>query len=244
MGHATMHRRGSSSRRRPTGRTIPASGLSATCPVSCFRPWSARRGSALPGGVGGRAPSPRLRVARSAARGTGEPAASSGPRPGEGTSDERDRADPVRGRVGASSGEPETGVGRRASGCSAPRRMRNPDLRAIVPHPMQHDGEAAGDGHDGALHAASPGNLHAPGLQPALRLRLAEHHRGRPERGGADAPVAGGSNRADHVAFARLLAPGCQAEMLSDTPRRPEPCRPSASRRSVLIGMAFRAPFT
>lgn len=101
--------------------------------------------------------------------------------------------------------------------------MRHLELRAVAPHPVQHDGEAAGDSHHGALHAASFGDLHAPGLEPALRLRLVEHHRRRLEQSRADVPVASGADRAYHVAFPGLLASGCQTEVWPDILRGPEP---------------------
>ena len=96
--------------------------------------------------------------------------------------------------------------------------MRHLELRAVAPHPVQHDGEAAGDSHDGALHAASFGDLHAPGLEPAFRLRLVEHHRRCLEQSGADVPVASSADRPYHVAFSGLLAvPEAAVAAVGDT---------------------------
>ena len=221
--HAAMPRRGLSSRRFPVVRSIPR---------IRFRGHFA--GIVLPSVVGEGPPHHALSVGsrvpisgmvRDLAGGTSERAAPSRPRPGEGTSEDRDHPDPVRGQFSASTVEAADWIGRTASGCGEPCRMRHLELRAVAPHPVHHDGEAAGDSHDGALHAASFGDLHAPCLEPAFCLRLVEHHRRRLEQGGAAVSVARGADRAHHVAFAGLLAPGCQSEVWPDILRGPEPGR-------------------
>ena len=97
--------------------------------------------------------------------GTSEHTASSRPRPGEGTSE--DRAAPVQfgGRVSARKRIGFAPSRRYAGTC----RMRQTESRAVAPHPVQDDAKAAGDGHDGTFHAAPLCNLHAPGLEPTLR---------------------------------------------------------------------------
>src|SRR3954462_10432693 len=44
--------------------------------------------------------------------------------------------------------------------------LAEPKLGLIAPHPVQDDGELAGDRDAGPRHAAPLGNLHAPGTAP------------------------------------------------------------------------------
>lgn len=127
----------------------------------------------------------------------------------------RPRSNSREGQLAA--GAPVTRIGygslrRRADGA----RMREPESSAVAPHPVEHNGKAAGDGHDGAFHPASLRDLHAPSLEPTLRLRMVEHDGRRLEKRGAHVSISCGADRTNHVALAGLLAPRRQAEMGPD----------------------------
>src|SRR5450631_132990 len=49
------------------------------------------------------------------------------------------------------------------------------ELGAVNPYAVHDHGEPACQRHDGLLHAAAPGDLHRPGLEPGPFLRMQQH---------------------------------------------------------------------
>src|SRR4051794_14758257 len=138
------------------------------------------------------------------------------PRPGDGTSENRNRP------AGQSCSNPMCFF---VLLCGDRRLLAPAELGAVDPHAMEHGPELARQRDLRPLQAAALGDVHRPALEGGEARQPAQYHIGRLVQGGAHHSVAYLADPANHIRLAGLVPLGREPEMGPDRLGGSEPAR-------------------